>query len=154
MERIRMPSMNEIRARVRAAHLLVRSAEEWDTLSGELFRAYDSKDNDLVEMLRESFLAAWKSVTRNLLTDTLDAAGITVTPASHPWGIATLQANGRNCQPLLCTADGVPKITVDAVYGGLRLQNFEEVIAGYGICLTHLLPSGPKKVGARLVGDI
>ncbi len=34
-----MPSLNEIRARLRAAHLLVRTAEEWDSLSTELLRA-------------------------------------------------------------------------------------------------------------------
>jgi hypothetical protein len=135
-----MQSMNEIRARVRAAHLLVRSAEEWDTLSVGLFRAYDTKDNELVDMLRESFLATWKSVTRNLLTDALDAVGITVTPATHPWGIATLETAWRSCEPLLCSPKelAVPSEAGD-VYGGLRLRTFEEVMAGYDRCLGSLL---------------
>ena len=134
-----MPSMIEIRARVRAAHLLVRSAEEWDALSEELLLAYESKDNDLAEKLRESFLAAWKAVTRNLLSDAFDAAGISIGPAAHPWGIATLGIPGRRCEPLLRSPDELPEALGDAtVHGGPHLRSFEEVMAGYDACLTFL----------------
>ncbi|MCZ9884699.1 hypothetical protein [Arthrobacter sp. B2a2-09] len=135
-----MPSLNETSPRIRAAHLLVRSAEEWDTLSEELRRAYDLKDNDKFEMLRESFIAAWKSVTRNLLTDTLNAIGITVTQAVHPWGIATLAAAGHSCEPLLCAPEELPALPkTTSAYGTPRLLNFEEVMAGFNTCLTSLL---------------
>ncbi|GAA4039210.1 hypothetical protein GCM10023063_25630 [Arthrobacter methylotrophus] len=128
-----MPSLNETSARVRAAHLLVRSAEEWDTLSEELLRAYDLKDNDKVEMLHESVLAAWKSVTRNLLTDPLNAIGIAVTPATTYWGIATLTAGKRNRQPQLTQTD-----TPGTSGTQPRLRNFEEVMADYNACLEYL----------------
>lgn len=128
-----MPSLNETSARVRAAHLLVRSTEEWDTLSEELLRAYDLKDNDKVEMLRESFLAAWKSVTRNLLTDPLNAIGIAVTPATTDWGIATLTAGKRNRQPRLTQTD-----TPGPTGTQPRLRIFDEVMADYNACLEYL----------------
>lgn len=38
-------------AQVRAAHLMVRPEDEWDALTGNLWRAFDSKDSDLVEHL-------------------------------------------------------------------------------------------------------
>ena len=135
-----MPSLNETSAQIRAAHLLVRSTEEWDTLSEELLRSYDRNDNDKIGMLRESFIAAWRSVIRNLLTDTLSAIDITVTPAVHPWGIATLNAAGRTCEPLLCSPEGLtafPKAS--DVQGRPRLLSFEEVMAGYNTCLASLL---------------
>ncbi|MBB6404193.1 hypothetical protein [Arthrobacter sp. AZCC_0090] len=135
-----MPSLNETFARIRAAHLLVRSIEEWDTLSDELLRAYDLKDNEKFEMLRESFVAAWKSVTRNLLTDTMNAIGITVSPANHPWGVATLELDGRSCEPLLCSPEelAAPSEAGD-LYGWPRLRSFEAVMAGYDRCLISLL---------------
>ncbi|MFF2300618.1 hypothetical protein [Arthrobacter sp. efr-133-R2A-120] len=135
-----MPSLNETSARIRAAHLLVRSAEEWDTLSEELLRTYDLEDNDKIEMLRESFLATWKSVTRNLLTDPLNTIGITVTQAVHPWGIATLNAAGRTCEPILCSPEGLPPFSKTSdVHGRPRLLSFEEVMTGYNTCLASLL---------------
>ncbi len=135
-----MPSLNETSARIRAAHLLVRSTEEWDTLSKELLRAYDLKDIDKIEMLRESFLAAWKSVARNLLTDTLNAIDIAVTPAVHPWGFATLETAGRSCEPLVSSPGELPAFPKTTnVYGRPRLLSFEEVMAGYNTCLASLL---------------
>jgi hypothetical protein len=134
-----MPSLNETSARIRAAHLLVRSTEEWDTLSKELLRAYDLKDIDKIEMLRDSFLAAWKPVTRNLLTDTLNAIDVTVTPAVHPWGIATLEAAGHSCEPLLCSPEELPAFPKTTVDGRPQLLSFEEVMAAYNTCLASLL---------------
>jgi hypothetical protein len=99
-----VPSLDESFARIPAAHLPVRSVEGWDTLSDELLRRYDLKDNDKFEMLRESFIAAWKSVTRNLLNDTMNAIGIAVTPPrTIPGGMATLELGGCSCEPLLCS---------------------------------------------------
>lgn len=135
-----MPSLNETSARIRAAHLLVRSSEEWDTLSKGLLRAYELKDNDKIEMLRESFLATWRSVIRNLLTDTLNAVDITVTQAVHPWGIATLETAGHTCEPLLSSAEEPLAFpTTTTVYGRPRLLSFEEVMAGYNTCLISLI---------------
>lgn len=135
-----MPSLNEASAQIRAAHLLVRSTGEWDALSEDLLRSYDLNDNDKIEMLRESFVAAWRSVIRNLLTDTLNAIDITVTPAVHPWGIATLNAAGRSCEPLLCSPEGLPPFPKTSdVHGRPRLLSFEEVMTGYNTCLASLL---------------
>ncbi|MGM7775579.1 hypothetical protein ACSVHC_06085 [Arthrobacter sp. KNU-44] len=134
-----MPSLNEASAHIRAAHLLVRSTEEWDSLSEDLLRSYDLNDIDKIEMLRESYVAAWRSVVRNLLPDTLNAIDITVTPAVHPWGIATLNAAGRTCEPLLCSPEELPAFPKTAVHGRPRLLSFEEVMAGYNTCLASLL---------------
>lgn len=41
-----MPFLKTISTRVRAAHLLVQSAEEWNALSEDLFLAYDGKDDE------------------------------------------------------------------------------------------------------------
>ncbi|MCI0141461.1 hypothetical protein KNN17_07700 [Arthrobacter bambusae] len=135
-----MPSLNEASAHIRAAHLLVRSAEEWDALSEDLLRSYDPNDNDKAEMLRESFVAAWRMVIRNLLIDPLNAIDITVTPAVHPWGIATLETAGRACEPLLCSPEGLPAFPKTSdIHGRPRLLSFEEVMAGYSTCLASLL---------------
>jgi hypothetical protein len=135
-----MPSLNEASAHIRAAHLLVRSAEEWDALSEDLLRSYDPNDNDKAEMLRESFVAAWRMVIRNLLIDPLNAIDITVTPAVHPWGIATLETAGRACEPLLCSPEGLPAFRKTSdIHGRPRLLSFEEVMAGYSTCLASLL---------------
>ncbi|WP_193591299.1 hypothetical protein [Paenarthrobacter sp. YJN-D] len=124
---------------IRPAHLLVRSVEEWDALAFELERAYFGKDNELIDRLLPPFLESWRTVTGNLLQDSFSAAGVTVAAPTHPWGIAILTMNGSSCEPLLCDADD----TVDdrgeaAVYGGLRLLNFEEAIASYATCLRRL----------------
>lgn len=96
-------------------------------------------------MLRDPFLEAWRSVTRNLLTDTLESAGITVSPPVHPWAVATLEWDGVRCEPLLCSVDEeLPDaIHAAAVYGGLQLSSFDEVMAGYEGCLVQLLRSSP-----------
>lgn len=79
-----MLSLNETLARIRQGHLLVRSAREWDDLSSALFRAYDAKDDELIELLCGPFLQSWRRVTTHILADTFDAAVITVTPAANP----------------------------------------------------------------------
>lgn len=136
-----MPFLKTIAARVRSAHLLVRTAAEWDTLSFELFRAYDGKDDELIVELREPFVMGWRAVTRNLLTDTLESAGIKVSAPAHPWGVATLEWDGLRCEPLLCSVDpDLPDALEEAaVYGGLRLRSFDEVMAAYEDCLVQLL---------------
>ncbi|MDQ0241452.1 hypothetical protein [Arthrobacter bambusae] len=136
-----MPFVKTISARVRTTHLLVRTAEEWDALSFELFRVYDGKDDELIEKLREPFLAAWRAVTRNLLAGTLESAGIKVSAPAHPWGVATLEWDVLRCEPLLCSVDEeLPDALEEAaVYGGLRLQTFDEVMAAYEDCLVQLL---------------
>jgi hypothetical protein len=118
---------------------MVRNAEEWDELSTNLLLAYDSKDDELVEQLLPPFLQSWRTVTRYVLRDTFDAAGIAVTDPSHPWGIATLTANGTNCEPLLCQAgEGATETAEAAVYGGLRLLTFADTMTNYADCLTRL----------------
>lgn len=140
-----MPFLKTISARVRSAHLIVRTAEEWDALSEALFRAYDAKDDELIETLRDPFLMGWRAVTRNLLGDTLESAGIRVSAPAHPWGIATLEWDGLRCEPLLCSVDEeLPDALEEAaVYGGLRLRTFDEVMAAYTACLVQLLRPSP-----------
>lgn len=132
-------TLNETIARLRAGHLMVRDAQEWDELSTNLGRAYDSKDEELVEELRPSFLQSWRTVTRYVLRDTLDAAGIAVTDPRHPWGIATLTANGTSCEPLLCHAGEADRERAEAaIYGGLQLLTFAAILTNYADCLTRL----------------
>jgi hypothetical protein len=136
--------LEQLHRQVRQGHLLVRTTQEWDALSHELFRAYDSKDNELVMELSEPFLDAWRSVTFNLLTEPLAAAGVDVGPALHPWGIALLQLNGHRAQPLLCSLDETltDPLEAAAVYGGLQLHDFDAVMDDYRRCLTRLLQDG------------
>ncbi len=133
--------LNVLTAQVRAAHLLVRPEEEWDALTDDLWRAYDSKDSDLVEQLCEPYLASWRVVTRNLLAEPLAAAGITVARPAHPWAIATLERDGIVQEPLLCSLDHELPDSWEAaaVYGGLQLQRFNDIMAGYESCLKELL---------------
>ncbi|WP_224090148.1 hypothetical protein [Arthrobacter sp. StoSoilB13] len=42
-------TLNETIARLRAAHLMVRDAKEWDELSVNLWTAYQANDEELVE---------------------------------------------------------------------------------------------------------
>jgi hypothetical protein len=130
-------TLNETIARLRAGHLMVRNAQEWDELSTSLWRAYDSQDEELIEQLRPPFLQSWRTVTRYVLRDTFDAAGIAVTDPSHPWGIATLTANGTSCEPLLCPADQAEWAEAD-VYEGLQLLTFADTITNYADCLARL----------------
>jgi hypothetical protein len=133
--------LNVLTAQVRAAHLLVRPEEEWDALTDDLWRAYDSKDGDLVEQLCEPYLASWRVVTRNLLAEPLAAAGIKVARPAHPWAIATLERNGIVREPLLCFLDNELPDPWDAaaVDGGLQLQHFNDIMASYESCLKELL---------------
>lgn len=135
--------LNVLTAQVRAAHLLVRPEEEWDALTDDLWRAYDSEDSDLVDQLCEPYLASWRVVTRNLLAEPLAAAGIRVARPAHPWAIATLERDGVVQEPLLCFLDGnVPDAwEAAAVNGGLQLQHFNDIMAGYESCLRELLSS-------------
>jgi SAM-dependent methyltransferase len=135
-----MPALETLTCRVRDAHLLVRSADEWDALSEELFRAYDGKDDERIDLLAGPFLTSWRAVTRNLLADTLKSAGLTTSPPAHPWGLATLERNGLRCEPLLCAVEDLPDpLGAAAVYGGLHLLSFDDVMAGYQACLAQLL---------------
>lgn len=128
-------------AQVRAAHLLVRPEQEWDSLTDALWRAYDSKDSELVEQLYEPYLASWRVITRNLLAEPLAAAGISVARPVHPWAIAPLERGGLIHEPLLCFLDqDMPDAwEAAAVYGGLQLHRFNDVMAGYESCLNILL---------------
>lgn len=132
-------TLNETIARLRAGHLMVRNAQEWDELSTSLGRAYDSKDDELIEQLGPPFLQSWRTVTRYVLLDTFDAAGIAVTGPSHPWGIATLTANGTCCEPLPCHADEADGARAEAAaYGGFQLLTFADTMTNYADCLTRL----------------
>ncbi|UKA64618.1 hypothetical protein [Arthrobacter sp. FW306-04-A] len=131
-------TLNETIAHLRAGHLMVRNAQEWDELSTNLGRAYDSKDDELIEQLRPPFLQSWRTVTRYVLRDTFEAAGIAVTDPSHPWGIATLTAKGTSCEPLVCRADEAGTEWTESVYGGLQLLTFADAMSNYADCLTRL----------------
>ncbi|MCA4131783.1 hypothetical protein [Arthrobacter sp. M4] len=130
---------NNTAVRIRAGHLMVRSAAEWDDLSNTLCQAYHAKDDELIDQLRSPFLQSWRTVTAYVLSDVLDSAGITATAARHPWGIATLTTAGRTCEPLLCAVDqdegGWDAAAID---GGLQLLNFDSVMTGYAACVAHL----------------
>ncbi|WP_454700002.1 hypothetical protein [Arthrobacter humicola] len=126
-------------AQIRNGHLMVRDAHEWDSLALALSHAYLAKDDELIEQLLPPFLQSWRTVTTYLLKDTFDAAGITVSIPEHPWGIAALSANGRSCEPLLCEAEDSDNGRAEAaVFGGLRLQTFEETMTSYTKCLGRL----------------
>ncbi|MCX2747866.1 hypothetical protein OOZ51_08535 [Arthrobacter sp. MI7-26] len=131
-----MLSLNEMNARIRSGHLLVRPAQEWDDLSAALTLARKSKDTDLVERMQDALLHSWQSVATKVLADTFDAAGIAVTSATHPWGIATFSASGNSCEPLLCeedSGDGLSATTIQP-----QLLDFESVMNGYVRCLNKL----------------
>jgi hypothetical protein len=135
-------TFNAAIAQIRTGHLMVRDTSEWDDLALALGNAYDSKDDELIEQLLPPFVQSWRTITTYVLRDTFDAAGITVTAPEHPWGIATLTANGNSCEPLLChaedTDDGRAEAAVD---GGLRLLTFEETMTRYATCLSRLMHS-------------
>jgi hypothetical protein len=109
-------------------------------LAQDLTLAYHAKDDELIEQLRPRSLQSWRTVTTNVLRDTLDAAGITVTAPEHPWGIATLSANGSSSEPLLCHVEDGGRAAA-AVYGGLQLLTFEEAMATYTTCISRLMHS-------------
>jgi hypothetical protein len=117
---------------------MVRDAEEWDELSADLGRAYDSNDDELIEQLQPQFLQSWRTVTRYVLRDTFEAAGIAVADPSHPWGIARLTANGTSREPLLCHSGEPGTEKAEADYGGLKLLTFAGAMTSYVDCLTLL----------------
>ncbi|WP_043457241.1 hypothetical protein [Arthrobacter sp. 31Y] len=126
--------------RLRTAYLMVRDANEWDGLTAALADAYHRQDDDLIEQLQPPFLQSWRTVTHYVLRDTLDAAGIAVTEPSHPWGIATLSANGVSREPVLCRVDpAVPQHAQGASIDGPELLTFAEIMAYYAECLSPLL---------------
>ncbi|MGO4432178.1 hypothetical protein AB4Y88_02420 [Paenarthrobacter sp. RAF9] len=129
-------TLNETIAHVEAAHLMVRDDKEWDGLSKGLLDAYNIQDEDLIEQLRPPFLQSWRTVTTYVLRDAFDATGITVADPNHPWGIATLMANGTSSEPILWreTKDGG---------AGFELLTFSEAMAHYADCLKGLLPTEP-----------
>lgn len=131
-------TLNETIARLRAGHLMVRDAREWDALAAELRAAYESNDDELVDQLRPPFLQSWRTVTRYVLRDMFDAAGIEVTEPGHAWGIATLTGNGTSLEPLLCQAGPEKDGTDDTGLLGRHLFTFEESMAHYADCLTPL----------------
>ncbi|SDW57398.1 hypothetical protein SAMN04487912_103413 [Arthrobacter sp. cf158] len=133
-------TLNETIARLRAGHLMVRDAGEWDALSTELGAAYITNDDELVEQLRPPFLQSWRTVTRYVLRDMFESAEIDVTEPGHPWGIATLTGNGTTAEPLLCFPGSTHGGSVEAAgVHGIRLMTFEETMAHYTNCLEHLL---------------
>ncbi|MCA4135487.1 hypothetical protein [Arthrobacter sp. M4] len=133
-------TFNAATAQIRNGHLMVRDAREWDALALALSNAYHGKDDELIEQLRPSFVQSWRTVTTYVLRDTFDAADITVTAPEHSWGIATLSAHGRRCEPLLCEVEDTDDGRAEAaVYGGLRLLTFEETMTAYTTCLRRLM---------------
>lgn len=137
-------TFNAASAQIRTAHLMVRSAEEWDALRFALSSAYHGKDDELIDKLLPPFLQSWRTVTTYVLRDTFDAAGITVATPEHPWGIASLSANGAVCEPLLYEAEDAQEGRAEAaVYGGLRLLRFEETMSAYTACLHRLEQARP-----------
>lgn len=132
-------TLNETIARLRAAHLMVRDAREWDALSAALSDAYNSRDDDLIEQLHQPFVQSWRTVTHHVLRDTFDTAGISVSDPSHSWGIATLTAKGISREPLLCHVDlAVEKGSAADAVDGPKLLTFAEAMTHYADCLAPL----------------
>ncbi|WP_197412774.1 hypothetical protein [Arthrobacter sp. EpRS71] len=133
-------TLSETIDRLRTAHLMVRDANEWDGLTAALADAYRRQDDDLIEQLQPPFLQSWRTVTHYVLRDTFDAAGISVTDHSRPWGIATLTANGVSREPVLCRMDPtVPQHAEGTAAEGPELLTFAEVMTYYAECMAPLL---------------
>ncbi|WP_458109495.1 hypothetical protein M1D51_10980 [Arthrobacter sp. R3-55] len=128
-------TLNETLAHLRAAHLMVRDTQEWDGLTTALGSAYEARDEDLIELLKPQYLQSWRTVTGNVLRDTFDAAGIAVADPDHPWGIATLTANGLSAEPLLCSVGDSKGQPVTAGVETIRLLTFAETMNHYAECL-------------------
>lgn len=126
-----MPLLKELQDKVRAAHLLVRPADEWDRLSEKVHQAWASSDEHQLDTARKFHVLAWASVARNLLADPFEGVGITTTPAATDWGIATLSTARRSCEPQLTDP-------AESMGAHPRLRSFEEVMAGYNACLDRL----------------
>ena len=130
-------TLNELLARVRAGHLMVRAAREWDDLAADLTRAYESGDEEILEQLRPPFLQSWRTVTRYVLRDAFDAAGIRVSEPSIAWGIAALEYGGHTIEPLVGASAQQLGEAPDAS-SGIRVLGFEETLAGYARDLERL----------------
>ncbi|WP_311212123.1 MULTISPECIES: hypothetical protein [unclassified Arthrobacter] len=129
-------TLDETLGHLRAAHLMVRDAQEWDGLTTALRSAYAAGDEDLIEQLRSPYLQSWRTVTGNVLRDTFDSAGISVADPAHPWGIATLTANGFSAEPVLCLVDEAhADATETARPDTVRLLTFSEALDHYADCL-------------------
>jgi hypothetical protein len=128
-----MPLLKELQDKVRATHLLVRSADDWNRLSEKVHQAWVSGDEHQRDTARKFHLIAWASVARNILTDSFEGVGITTTPATADWGIATLSTGKRSYQPQLTQTDAAGTTGAQP-----RLRNFEEVMADYSTCLDYL----------------
>ena len=131
-------TLNELLARLSAGHLMVRSAREWDDLATELSRAYQTGDEELIEQLRPPFLQSWRTVTRYVLRDAFDAAGISVSDPSSAWGIAVLESGGRSVEPLVAAPSQSVDESMEAL-DGFMVLGYEETLAGYAHDLGHLL---------------
>ncbi|WP_309073466.1 hypothetical protein [Paenarthrobacter sp.] len=132
-------TLNETIAHLRAAHLMVRDAHEWDGLSSALSEAYNSNDDDLIEQLQQPFVQSWRTVTHYVLRDTFDAVGISVSDSNHPWGIATLTANGISREPVLCHVDlADPQGSGVAAADRPKFLTFAEAMTYYADCLAPL----------------
>ncbi|MFJ4030223.1 hypothetical protein ACIPWF_22950 [Paenarthrobacter sp. NPDC089989] len=130
-------TLNELLARLRAGHLMVRSAREWDDLATELSGAYEAGDEELIEQLRPPFLQSWRTVTRYVLRDDFDAAGISVSDPSSAWGIAVLESGGRMIEPLLSPPSQRVGESLEAL-DGFTVLGYEETLAGYAHDLGRL----------------
>ncbi|MCR1160237.1 hypothetical protein NEK97_02025 [Paenarthrobacter sp. UW852] len=135
-------TLNETIAHVEAAHLMVRDDKEWDGLSKGLLDAYNIQDEDLIEQLKPPFLQSWRTVTTYVLRDAFDATEITVADPNHPWGIATLMANGTSSEPILWREAGDGNRSIEGP-AGFELLKFSEAMTHYADCLKSLLPEQP-----------
>jgi hypothetical protein len=141
-------SLEETLIRVRFGHLLLRPVGEWDELSAALTRAYENKDDQLIEQLHDPLLHSWRAVATEILANTFNRARITVTRATRPWGIAVFSVPGLKCQPLLCSVEDGQDGPMTLACGGMRLLDFDSVMAAYTQCLERLLPPAPDRPGA------
>ena len=123
----------ELQDTVRATHLLVRSAEEWNKLSEKVHEARANGDEQQLDDARMFHVRAWASVARNILTAPFEGNGITITPATTAWGIATLSTGKRSCQPQLTRQEAYNAVVPP------RLRDFEEVMTAYNECLSYLV---------------
>ena len=126
-----MTLLEELQEKTLAAHLLVRSAKEWDNLAAKAQEALTHGEEIHHDTARKFHLLAWASVARNLLADPFEGVGITTSPATTDWGIATLTTGKRSCQPQL-----IHPVTDPAA--APRLRDFDDVMAEYTACLSYL----------------
>lgn len=140
--------LEETLIRVRFGHLLLRPVGEWNELSAALERAYMGKDGQLIEQLHDPLLDSWRVVATEILANTFNRARITLTRATHPWGIAVFSVPGLKCEPLLCSVENGQDGPMALTGGGIRLLDFDSVMAAYAQCLERLVPTVPGWPGA------